>query len=131
MKHNGHPVDLLTDIKSLTDVLKPPAPQHMGCPPTAHAITPRTYRHAREHIMYGGVGHMGRHPNTWGCPNKRRAPCIHYHMQIPPTTYTYTGEHWRHMGALGYPNIWGFQTYGASELWGVYRCTPSVKHTCL
>ena len=33
VKHNGHPMDVLTDIKSLTDVLMPPDPEHMGCFP--------------------------------------------------------------------------------------------------
>ena len=40
MKHNGHPLDLLTDHKSLTDVLTPPDPQHKDSPPIVHADIP-------------------------------------------------------------------------------------------
>ena len=40
MKHNGHLMDVLTDTKSLTYVLMPPDPQHMGCSPIAHANNP-------------------------------------------------------------------------------------------
>ena len=37
MKHHGHPMDVLTDTKSMTDVLMSPDPQHMGCSPIAYA----------------------------------------------------------------------------------------------
>ena len=84
MKHNGHPMDVLTDTKSLTDVLKSPRPPTYGMFPLTHAITPRTYRPARKHINVGGVGCMGRHPNTLGCPNRKRPPASPNHMQIPP-----------------------------------------------
>ena len=40
MKHNGHPMALLTDAESLTDVLMAPRPQHTGFSPIAHAINP-------------------------------------------------------------------------------------------
>ena len=53
MKHNGHPMDVLTDTKSLTDVLKPPPPTYGMSLSTC--TKPRTYRHAREHINVWGV----------------------------------------------------------------------------
>ena len=69
MKHNRHPVDILTDTKCLTDVLMPPDPQHMGCIPYI------TCRYPLEHIdVQESMGHtdvwqvldIWGHPNIWG-----------------------------------------------------------------
>ena len=55
MKHNGHPMDGLTDIKSLTDVLMPHRPQHMGCIPHITCRYTTTYTCT------------GEHTDVWGC----------------------------------------------------------------
>ena len=63
MKHNGHPMDVLTDTKSLTDVLTPPNPNIWGVSPIAHADTPWNIYIQGSIQICGGVGHMGRCPS--------------------------------------------------------------------
>ena len=78
--------------------------------------------------MHGGVGNMGRHPNTWGCPNRRKAPCIPNHMQIPLEHTDAQGSIrdilgvFEHMGALGHPKI-----QGVSEHRGASECTEGIQ----
>ena len=80
--------------------------------------------------MHVGVGHMGRHPNTWGCPNRRKA-------LNPPITCRYPQNMQMHRGVLG-PyggclNIWGhggvgsIQMYGGIETYGVIQSYGGTK----
>ena len=60
MKHNGHSMDVLTDTKSLTDVLKSPQlPNIWDVSPMVHAITLEHTDMQGSIYMCGGVGHMG------------------------------------------------------------------------
>ena len=114
MKHNGHPSDVLTDTKSLTDMLINPRLPTYWCIPYSICRYPLEHTDIQGSIqMCGGVGHKGSCPNVWGCPNIWQAPCTPYHMQILPRANGWTGEQWGHtgvfelMGALGHLNKWG------------------------
>ena len=57
--------------------------------------------------MCGGVGHMGRHQNIWGCPNIWRTPHPPITCRYPLETYRCTGEHWEHMGMFQHNGVSG------------------------
>ena len=143
MKHNGHPMDVLTDTKMPDWCAEAPqTPNMWDVIPHSACNTPRTYRHAGEHIHVWGVGHMGgseasKHMGVPSCKYHMGGPHIPtYHMQIPPGTYRCTGEHWGHMGLVW--TYWGIRgvskCMGASEhvrgvqMYGGIWTPPSVKH---
>ena len=107
-------MDVLADTKNPTDVLKPTQPpQHMGCSPIVHAITPRTYRHAGQYI------------NVW-------VDTLQNMQMHRAALGTYGGvQTYGGIGGIrGHPNAWGIQIYGMSECIGAPGCPPIVKHTC-
>ena len=69
MKHNRHPRYVLTDTKSLADMLTPPDSQHKKCFAHRTCRYPVEYTDTEKHAKHGGGGHMGRHPLPLrGCP---------------------------------------------------------------
>ena len=77
---------VLTDTKSLTDMLTPPDPQHKKCFAHRTCRYPIEYRDKGEHTMHWGVRHMGRHPLPLKVVSNIWAPTSPYHMQTPPRT---------------------------------------------
>ena len=76
---------VLTDTKTLTDMLTPPDPQHKKCFAHRKCKYPIEYTDTGKHTMNGRCLTYGRHPLPLGGV-QHMGPTSPYHMQIPPRT---------------------------------------------
>ena len=65
-----------------------------------------------------GIGHMERHPNTWGVFKHKDGPLHPLSHEDTLRTYRCTEEHWGHMQVFEHMGHWGGQNMGASNVWG-------------
>ena len=105
IKHNGHPMDVLTDTKSLIDVLTPPKPPTYGLCTCRY---PLEHRHTGMDTDICGCWTLKRCPSIWGISKHMEGPLYPHH------TCRYPLEQ-MHRGAL--------ETYR-----GVFEHTGASKH---
>ena len=109
MKCNEHSMDILTDTKSLTDLLMPPIPPTYGVYPHTTCRYPLAQRHTGKHIDVWGCW-------TYGEVSKHGGPpASPYNMHIPSRTTDVHGSIgdkqgvFAHMGHWGCLNVWDIQ----------------------
>ena len=123
MKHNGHPMDVLTDPKSLADVLTPPDPQHKEFP---HS----TCKYLPEHTDIQGAY------NLWKCWTPGKAPPLPWgsnrcRTPHPHITCRYPLEHTDTQGSMGtYKVFEHMRGVGGIQMYGGVWMSPKIK-TCL